>query len=175
MLWMIDHSTVISQIFDALESSPIRTLAFTSRDGIKWDGLDERFRSSLSRVLRNPFFESISIDGLAIPGHFFADFTSLRSVTLVQLELLPGTIDLPPSTRPQTISYLSVALRLHSAMSRHELPKIKCLGPIIGLDLSSLEVLDVELNFRLALELSTHVLHLPKLRCLTLSTHPYGE
>ncbi|TFK60112.1 hypothetical protein BDN72DRAFT_550073 [Pluteus cervinus] len=175
MLWMIDHSTVISQIFDALESSPIRAFAFTSRRRIGWNELDEHFRVSLSRILRNPSFETISIDGLTIPGHFFADFTSLREVTLLRLDLLPGTVDLPPSTRTHLISHLTFSLNLQYDLDGAELPKIKCLGPIIGLDLSSIEVLDVELNFGLVPELSRHLLHLRTLRYLKLSTHPYGE
>ncbi|TFK68605.1 hypothetical protein BDN72DRAFT_674101 [Pluteus cervinus] len=176
MVWMIDHSELISEAFDAWKSPRIHTLNFYSRRIISWTELDERFRNSLFRILQNPAFNTIITEGLRLPGHFFAGFPSLRSVALYHPYFSPGAPGMSSSTRKHQISHLTFHVHYDAnfqSLNTGPSP-VDCVGPAIGLDLRSLRTLDLEMNFSLTPQLQ-HLFQLPKLWRLRVSTSPFEK
>ncbi|TFK60111.1 hypothetical protein BDN72DRAFT_850861 [Pluteus cervinus] len=174
MLWMLDKPTLIVEVLDALSSSPIHTLAFVSRKVINWTDLHEGFRRSFLEILRNPSFKKISLDGLDIPHHFFCDFTTLQSVNLRSVEVHVGSGDILPVTRLQQISQLVYNVPYRHRDYNNPNSQIHCIGPIIGLDLSSLQSLTLDFDLSQVARL-THLLQLPKITSLDVSTVPFAN
>ncbi|TFK59726.1 hypothetical protein BDN72DRAFT_851100 [Pluteus cervinus] len=171
MLWMNDHSGLVAEVVDTLLSSPIHTLRLYSRRAILWTELDQGLRRSLLGLLGNPSLRHVSLNGLHIPEHFFSDFSSLKSVELRSLEFRVESSDITPVTGLPQISQLTYYVPRDFRLITHS--RIHCIGPTIGLDLSSLQSnLDLDLS---QISRLGHLFQLPKLAQLKVSTFPYAS
>ncbi|TFK67425.1 hypothetical protein BDN72DRAFT_961023 [Pluteus cervinus] len=156
---------LISDVFDALSLNPIHTLSFVSWEAVRWTDLDQRVQRSLLGILKNPAFRKISLRGLHIPLHFFGEFTSLQSVNLY----FPGFC--LESSKPITLIHQISELTYHVSSGLVGATHDR-VGPNIGLDLSSLQYLELRMKSWQIPYLS-HYFRLPKLRRLRVSTFPF--
>ncbi|TFK68603.1 hypothetical protein BDN72DRAFT_841560, partial [Pluteus cervinus] len=167
MMWMLDHPGLLTAALDVLAPSMIHTLSITSRRKIYWTELDEGLRKSLLRIVQNPTFQNITLEGVGVPGHFFSDFIHLHSVRLYNPLFPKETWNMPPSTHTHQISQLT--FRVHADPGIYSMPNTLCVGPIIGLDLSQLTSLDLDLD-RCQLPHVAHFFRLANLTDLRIAT-----
>ncbi|TFK67426.1 hypothetical protein BDN72DRAFT_961024 [Pluteus cervinus] len=170
MAEVVDQLALITQVFDALSSSPIHTLSFLSHGKVRWTDLDLRIRSSLLKILQKPCFQHISLHELHFPRYLFSHFTHLQSVKLYSPRF-PWEQD-SPLTRMHQISQLTYYVHPDAGIPWSlDTHTFDCVGPSIGLDLSSLQYLDLNVDL-LQIPRLSHLFQLPKLTHLEVSTDP---
>ncbi|TFK64495.1 hypothetical protein BDN72DRAFT_963165 [Pluteus cervinus] len=144
MMWMLDHPGLLTRILDALATTRIHAVSVASRRQVSWTDLDLGLQRSFFRIFQNPSFRNISLDGISIPSYFFTNFHTLQSVGVLNSLFLPRTASssMPSNTTTHQISHLT--FRVYPDANQYPTPH--AMGPIIGIDVSRLTSLDLDLH-----------------------------
>ncbi|TFK66112.1 hypothetical protein BDN72DRAFT_844738 [Pluteus cervinus] len=169
-------ANLLTATFRLLSSSPIQTLRFSSNTPLQWSRIQQNIQNALFMIFRNPAFQTLELDGLIMPRHFFAKVANLQRLTVHQNNTFISSTDFSDMTRTMksyshTLKHLTISLpRLSLTTTNHHF-NVDPIGPQFGIELSHLQSLDLSFHFD-QLPAVARFLQLKRLRSLAISVIP---
>ncbi|TFK62128.1 hypothetical protein BDN72DRAFT_903499 [Pluteus cervinus] len=188
--WMIDHGLLLAEILQLLGNAPIKSLSIVNipRYGsilANWSSLHETLQQTLiHRIFNKETLYFVHFGGFSLPQNIFKTFVGLKGVCLDDVFWLPRDDDLfhaeepsPDSdeqhshheTQSTSSSPLQQLSSLRVTISDSRNTSLEILGPKMGLDLTGLQIVQLDLFIISSLAHIRRFLLSPTLKDLTVS------
>ncbi|TFK62130.1 hypothetical protein BDN72DRAFT_405940 [Pluteus cervinus] len=191
--WMIYHGILLAKILRLLEDSPLKRFTIVNAPGpgslqMNWLSLHKTLQQTLvHHIFNKETLSFVHFSGLLLPQNIFSAFVNLKDVCLGNIfwsprdkHLLTAEEAKPDSTvqhsSPQIRGNSDLPLQslssLRFAISEVRHGSLELLGPKMGLDLTGLQTLQLDLVIAVPMSSITRFLLSPNLKDLIIRIPP---